>query len=133
MYEMFSKVFDSEAEFWASIAGTCWVRQIKLPRAHNSESSSTERLPDTVICPLCSFNLSPMTVKLSPNNFKYAATSIGCSSIALKIFISLIGSLAESFPLKTSLFDDFLFESVKWTISAFFFGEVLFGDFVAIN
>lgn len=32
-------------------SGTCCVRQRRGPRAHNNESSNTDKLPDTAICP----------------------------------------------------------------------------------
>lgn len=79
------------------------VRQISGDIEQSKLSRSTDRLPDTVIWPCnsekrenriqfieflilsqsqkhtsCSFNRSPMIVKLSPSNCKWAATSDGC-------------------------------------------------------
>lgn len=62
--------------FLFSSPGICVVMQSRGPIEHKRLSSRTDRLPERATCPLCSFKRSPITVKLSPSSFKWAAASI---------------------------------------------------------
>lgn len=59
-----------------SSPGICVVIQSSGPIEHKRLSRRTERLPERATCPLCSFKRSPITVRLSPSSFKWAAASI---------------------------------------------------------
>jgi hypothetical protein len=48
-YAMLSRILFSNSCGQPFVSGTCWVKHIKGPRAHSSESSSTDKLPDTAI------------------------------------------------------------------------------------
>jgi hypothetical protein len=50
-YAMLSRILLSNSCGQPLVSGTCWVKHIKGPRAHSSESSSTDKLPDTAIWP----------------------------------------------------------------------------------
>ena len=77
MYDKLSNMFAKVSGSQPFNSGICWVRQTKGPIAHNSESSNTDKDPDTAICPSCSRNLCPIAERASPNNVKCAPTSNG--------------------------------------------------------
>jgi hypothetical protein len=64
-------------------SGICCDRHRSGPSAQSRESRSTDKLPETAIWPSCSLSLSPIIVRLSPNSFKWAATSIGLIPLTL--------------------------------------------------
>ena len=51
IYAMLSSILDNVSGGQPSVSGVTRVRQSKGPRAHTIESRSTERLPETAICP----------------------------------------------------------------------------------
>lgn len=59
-----------------SSPGICVVIQSSGPMEQRRLSNSTERLPESATCPLCSFRRSPITVRLSPSSLRWAAASI---------------------------------------------------------
>ena len=50
-YAILSRILLSNSCGQPLVSGTCWVKHNKGPRAHSSESSNTDRLPDTAIWP----------------------------------------------------------------------------------
>lgn len=85
MYAMLSSTSDNVSASAPSASGTCWVRHMRGPRAQRNESKSTDKLPETAICPSCSFNRSPIIVRLSPRSLRWAATSRGWVPATLKV------------------------------------------------
>lgn len=93
---MLSSIWESVSGLAPLVSGNCCVKQINGPKAQSNESNKTERLPETAIWPSCSFKRSPMIVKLSPSNLRWAATSIGCVPMTLYIPVPITGSLTKS-------------------------------------
>jgi hypothetical protein len=50
-YAILSRILLSNSCGQPLVSGTCWVKHNKGPKAHSSESSSTDKLPDTAIWP----------------------------------------------------------------------------------
>lgn len=50
-YAILSRILLSNSCGQPLVSGTCWVKHNKGPRAHSSESSNTDKLPDTAIWP----------------------------------------------------------------------------------